>query len=143
MKDLHQLASDQFDIVFNPCSVCFVDDVRPVWQEVARVLKPGGALLSGWVNPWFYLFDEKALDAGRLEVKNKLPFNDLQTDRADQIRAEGIAVEYSHTLDDLIGGQLAAGLLLADLFEDGWQSWAPLNDHAKPLVATRAIKPIR
>ena len=141
MLDLSAFASDQFDIVFNPCSVCFVDDVRPVWREAARVLKPGGALLSGWVNPWFYLFDEQALDAGRLEVKNKLPFNDLQTDRADAIRAQGIAVEYSHTLDDLIGGQLAAGLVLADMFEASWDAWAPLNDHVKPLMATRAIKP--
>jgi SAM-dependent methyltransferase len=142
MKDLSALPSDHFDIVFNPCSVCFVDDVRPVWLEAARVLKPGGALLTGFVNPWFYLFDMDAFDAGRLEVARQLPHRDIDSRWGERLQAAGDMLEFSHTFEDLIGGQLAAGLMLTHLFEDGWKSWEPLNSHAKALIATRAIKPL-
>jgi len=30
-----------------------------VWKECARVLKRGGVLLAGFVNPVLYLFDQK------------------------------------------------------------------------------------
>ena len=141
MKDLSVLPSDHFDLVFNPCSVCFVDEVRPVWKEAARVLKPGGALLTGFVNPWFFLFDSNAFDEGRLVVNRRLPYRD--TDHPDMLAKfadKGEAVEFSHSLEDLIGGQLEAGLLLSDLFEDSWADWRVLSDFAPPFIATRAIK---
>ena len=34
-----------------PVSNVFVPDVRPVWREAFRVLRPGGSLLSGFMNP--------------------------------------------------------------------------------------------
>lgn len=141
MKDLSVFPAASFDIVFNPCSVCFVDEVRPVWREAARVLKPGGALLTGFVHPWFFLFDSDEFDAGRLVVRHKLPYRDIDHPRVmAKYQAKGEPVEFSHTLEDLIGGQLAAGLLLCDFFEDDWQLWRPLTGVAKPFIATRAIK---
>lgn len=141
MKDLSALPSDHFDLVFNPCSVGFVDEVRPVWREAARVLRPGGALLTGFVNPWFFLFDSDAFDAGKLVVNRKLPYRDIDyPDMLAKFAARGEAVEFSHTLEDLIGGQLAAGLLLCDLFEDTWDDWRALTDVAPAFIATRAIK---
>jgi SAM-dependent methyltransferase len=141
MKDLGALPSDHFDVVFNPCSVCFVDDVRPVWKEAARVLKPGGALLTGFVNPWFFLFDSDAFDAGKLLVNRKLPYRDIDyPDMLEKFASKGEPVEFSHTLEDLIGGQLAAGLLLSDFFEDTWEDWRALADVAPAFIATRAIK---
>ncbi|MEM9697094.1 MAG: class I SAM-dependent methyltransferase, partial [Myxococcota bacterium] len=47
MRDLSLLEDASFDLVFHPVSNCFVTDVRPVWREAARVLKPGGHLLAG------------------------------------------------------------------------------------------------
>lgn len=142
MKDLSALPSDHFDVVFNPCSVCFVDEVRPVWREVARVLKSGGVLLTGFVNPWYYLFDSDAFDAGKLVVSRKLPYRDIDyPDMLAKFAGRGEPVEFSHTLEDLIGGQLAAGLLLCDLFEDTWQEWRALTAVAPAFIATRARKP--
>lgn len=130
MKDLSAFADASFDLVFNPCSVSFVDAVEPVWREVARVLRPGGVLLSGLTNPWFYLFDVPRFDAGELAIVHRLPVS---------IEADGM-VEFSHTIDTLIGGQLRAGLALVDLFEDEWDAWAALKGIAPAFIATRAIK---
>lgn len=141
MKDLSAFESASFDIVFNPVSVCFVDDVRPVWQQVARVLKPGGALLTGFTNPWFYLFDLAAFDRGELHVAHSLPHRDIDHPKllAD-LQEKGEMVEFSHTFEDLVGGQLQAGLQLTHMFEDSWAEWGALQGKAKALWATRAVK---
>ena len=38
---------DEFDMIFHPVSNCYAEEVRPIWKECFRVLKPGGSLLSG------------------------------------------------------------------------------------------------
>lgn len=37
MKDLSVFPDNSFDLIFNPCSILFVDNVLPVWQECFRV----------------------------------------------------------------------------------------------------------
>ncbi len=63
MADLSALLSNYFDLVVNPVSTVFLPEVRSVWREVARVLKPGGRLLTGVMNPAFFLFDHDPLPA--------------------------------------------------------------------------------
>ncbi|MCR2721536.1 class I SAM-dependent methyltransferase, partial [Salmonella enterica] len=46
MRDLSVFADQSFDVVFHPISNLYVPDVRPVWRECFRVLRPGGSLLS-------------------------------------------------------------------------------------------------
>jgi len=48
MKDLSVFADNSFDLIFNLCSILFVDDVLPVWKECFRVLKPNGILVFKW-----------------------------------------------------------------------------------------------
>ena len=40
-----------FDLVFNPCSTVFMPDVHAVWRECSRILRPGGILMTGSMNP--------------------------------------------------------------------------------------------
>jgi SAM-dependent methyltransferase len=144
MRDLSALADGAFDLVFHPCANGFAPDVGRVWAECFRVLRPGGALLAGFVNPWCYLFDTDDATAP-LTVKYALPFADADhpDDPACAARiAGGEALMYSHTLEDQIGGQIAAGFLVAGFYEDGWSDAAtPLNAYAKVAIATRALKP--
>ena len=43
---------EQFDIVVAVTVLCFVRDARPVFGEIARVLRPGGRLVIGELGRW-------------------------------------------------------------------------------------------
>ena len=142
--DLSRFAEASFDLIVNPCSTCFMENVLPVWKECYRVLRNGGALLTGFNQPFVYIFDFQAEENGRLEVKYKLPYADIDslsaTEKQERI-AEGEALEWSHSLDAQIGGQLEAGFLIAGFYEDWWKDEARLlNRYAPTFIATRAIK---
>jgi len=51
MADLSRFDDGSFDLIFNPASNCFVEDLTPVWRESFRVLQPGCVLLIGHMNP--------------------------------------------------------------------------------------------
>lgn len=107
---------ESFDIIFHPVSNVYVQDVYHIWKECYRVLKNGGRLLSGLDNGISYLFDEN----DPLKVVNPLPFNPLimPAERLETMIANGDGIQFSHTPEEQIGGQLKAGFILKDLFED-------------------------
>jgi SAM-dependent methyltransferase len=121
MRDLSTFRDASFDLVFHPVANLFVPDVHPVWQEAFRVLRPGGRLLSGFVNPLQYIFDWERSEKGELHVRHAVPYSDL-TSLTDEERQRwidaGEPLEFGHTLEDQIGGQLAAGFVLMGFYED-------------------------
>lgn len=125
-----------FDLIFHPVSNCYVEEVKPIFRECFRILKKGGILLSGLDNGFGYIFD----DTGS-QLKYKLPFNPLKDSEAyeDSIKNDwGIA--FSHTLEEQIGGQLEAGFILTNLYEDT-SGEGILHEYNVPtFLATRAIK---
>ncbi|MEZ4634947.1 MAG: methyltransferase domain-containing protein [Caldilineaceae bacterium] len=141
MRDLPVFPNNTFDLIFHPVSNLFIPDVRPVWQEAYRVLKPNGVLLAGFSNPIHYLFDQRAADEGVLTVRYTLPYSDLSSIDADErsvyIDADE-ALEFGHTLTDQIGGQLDAGFALTGFYEDGWPGTA-LDDYTDTFIATRSV----
>lgn len=145
MADLSAFADETFDLIVHPCSNCFVPDVQSVWRESFRVLRPGGALLAGMVNPVCWLFNEEAWRTGDLRVSQSLPWSDAEhlTDADVKRRmANGEPLEFGHLLQDLIGGQLAAGFVLTGFYEDGGNDpVTPLSDFTPWMLATRAIRP--
>ncbi|MEP6901098.1 MAG: class I SAM-dependent methyltransferase [Actinomycetota bacterium] len=144
--NLSRFADESFDLIFHPCSNCFMAELVPIWRECFRVLRRGGALLAGFNNPIVYIFDVQAEDnEGVLRVTNRLPYADAEslskTERAEKI-AKNEPFEFSHTLDEQIGGQIAAGFLIAGFYEDWWTDKARLlNKYAPTFIATKAIKP--
>lgn len=109
------------------------------------MLASGGRLLSGFMNPCFFLFDHEDIEqGGPLVARFRLPFADINDldDAAKQARiAAGEAMEFSHSLDDQLGGQLEAGFLIAGFYEDRWEDEAtPLNGYMPTSMATLAIK---
>lgn len=145
MRDLSRFPADSFALVFHPCSNSFVPDVRPVWREAFRVLRPNGVLLSGFTNPVEYLFDYPAAERGELVVRHAIPYSDLTSitpaERAAQ-EEKGDPWSFGHTLEDQLGGQCDAGFVITAVFEDRWAESA-LGRYLATFMATRALKPAR
>lgn len=144
MRDLSALDDEAFDLVFHPCSNCFVPAIRPVWREAYRVLKRGGEMLSGFVNPIVFMLDLAAEREGRVALKYRAPFSpaDYPGDaELAALRADGGTLEYGHTLEDQIGGQIDAGFAIVGMYEDGWpDDPSPVHRLMQCYVATRARK---
>ena len=147
MADLSMLSNQSFDLILHPVSNIFIPDVRPVWQAAFRILRRGGVLLAGFPNPAVYLFDYDLADrSGILQVKYALPYSDLTSLTAAERQRHietGTPLEFSHTLEDQIGGQLEAGFLLTGFHEDayGEEENDPLTSYMPIFIATRAVKP--
>ena len=142
MAALSSLPDAAFDLVFHPVSNIFVRDVRPVWREAARVLRRGGELLSGFVNPFYFLFDDDALARDEYVVRYRIPYADTdQLDSAslDALMAQKEPLCFGHSLTDQIGGQLDAGLAVVGFYEDRWSD-KPIDDRIATFIATRSRK---
>ena len=147
MADLSMFSDESFGLIVHPVSNIFVPDIRPVWREAFRVLCRRGVLLAGITNPVRYLFDYDLADStGILKVKYALPYSDLTSvtaaEKQQHIEA-GTPLEFSHTLEDQIGGQIDAGFLLTGFYEDAFveEDNDPLTKYMPSFIATRAVKP--
>lgn len=100
-----------FDMIIHPVSNVYVEEVMPIWKECFRVLKPGGFLLSGLDNGMNFIVDEK-----EERIVNRLPFNPLRN--PDQSLPEDEGIQFSHTMEEQIRGQIKAGFQILDLYED-------------------------
>jgi hypothetical protein len=111
------------------------------------VLRPQGVLIAGITNPLRYLFDWDLADrTGVLQVVHSLPYADpasLTDQEKQRYVQDGEPFEFSHTLEDQIGGQLAAGFVLTGFYED-WdrpEDNDPVSRYTASFFATRALKP--
>jgi SAM-dependent methyltransferase len=120
----------------------FCPDLAPVWRECFRVLRPGGVLMTGFLNPDLYIFDTEALDSrGEMVVRHRIPFSTLELSADERARAWGDApIEYSHTMSEQIGGQLAAGFSLTHLAEAPHHA-SGTGAYLPGYFATRAVRP--
>ena len=128
-----------FDLIFHPVSNCYVREVKPIWRECFRVLRPGGSLLSGTDHFVNYLVDET-----EERIVNRLPFDPLvNPEQMALLQKDDSGVQFSHTLEEQINGQLEAGFTLLSLYEDtnGQGRLHELN--VPTFLAMRSQKPIR
>src|SRR5829696_6193284 len=102
MRDLSAFAEGSFDLVFHPVSNLFVPKGRPIWNEAFRVLRSGGTLLAGFLNPAVYVFDlDLADETGEVRVRYTLPYADATSKSAEDVGRQierGEPLEFSHTL---------------------------------------------
>ena len=118
-------------------SNCYVEKVEPIFRECFRVLRPGGVLLGGYDNGFGYTVDE-----AEERVIYSLPFNPLQNpDQMRELQQTDSGVQFSHTMEEQLGGQLAAGFRLTGLYEDT-NGAGRLHEMGIPcFIAVRAVKP--
>ncbi len=137
MTERFPFEDESFDIVFHPVSNCYIRDVQHVWNECFRVLKHGGVLLAGMDNGINFIFDED-----EREIKYTLPFDPLSDpQQMKELEESDSGVQFSHTVEEQLGGQLKAGLVLTDIYEDT-NGEGNLHEHNIPtFIASRAVKP--
>ena len=82
------------------------------------------------------------LDPTQTRIVNKLPFNPLKDEALYErsIRA-GDGIQFSHTAEEQIGGQLRAGFRLIDLYEDTDREGFLHDNNIPQYLATLSIKP--
>lgn len=139
MRDLSAFEPESFDLVFHPVSNLFIHEIRPVWQEAYRVLRQGGTLLAGFMQPHFYIFDLEEMENGGLVVKHRIPYSDLDTFGLEQLEKEDRPAEFGHSFTDQLAGQTEAGFVIIGLYEDRHKG-LKLSEHISTYMATRAIK---
>ena len=135
----------RFDLIVHPCSNVFVPDVRPVWREAFRVLRPGGA-------PALRLHEPGALPvrllrpgAGRVAGRPSHPL--LRPGQPRPTRSghgsprRTIRSSSATRSSDQIGGQSPPGSLLTGFYED-IDPDTILGEYIPSYIATKATKPI-
>lgn len=110
-----------FDAVVSPVSLNFVEDIGNVFRRVHDSLASGGSFIFGIANPALYIFDDRLLAKGRMKVKYTLPFSDTVSLSARELQkrlARNDTVEYSHTLESILGTLTRTGFAITGFFSD-------------------------
>lgn len=112
MRDLKGLEENSFDIVWHPYSINFVPDAKIVFQQVAKVIKPGGIYHFMCANPFVWGMTENEWNGEGYTMK--IPYYEetsftyadqewvFEEDTSDEI-IDGPR-EYRHTLSSIING---------------------------------------
>jgi len=117
MDDLSALATASFDVVIHPVSTCYLPNIAPVYQEVARVTVSGGTYISQHKSPVSLQVSEQPAASGRYEFEQ--PYyrhGPLPAVTGSRLREEG-TLEFLHRWETLIGGLCRAGFVIEDLTE--------------------------
>lgn len=143
MRDLSRFEDEYFDFIFHPVSNLFIDNVEKVWKECYRVLKHGGTLISGFCNPLTYIFDLYEWEKNnQLVVKNRIPYSDIEQLPKNQLEERinnNDTLDFGHSLQSQIGGQIKVGFLIGGFYEDN-SGGDLLDKHIDTFIATKAIK---
>ncbi len=127
---------ESFDLVFNPVSLCYVRELEGLWHEIARVLKTGGALLTGFDTIVNFLVDE-----AEERIVWSHPFDPLtQPETRSFLESSDGGMQFGHDLTQTLGGVLRAGLVISDLYEDTNGEGRLHNMHIPTYLALKATK---
>ena len=139
--NMHELDDQSFDLIINPVSNCFFPSLKPVWEECARVSKPGASLLVGFNNPVAYCFDFEKANQGEFIMRYPLPYSDLaslnEIEKRRFMRPE-CPLEFSHSLTDQLGGIMGSGFSLIDMYEDEFDTDEPINKFFPQFICVNA-----
>lgn len=134
--------SDTFDMIFNPVSNCYIESIRPLWKECARVIRKNGILMMGFVKEEVFMFEPDFKREDCLISRHSLPFHpyrDLSEESKKRYAEEHRPFAFSHSLTEQIGGLLEAGFEITNLYED-CDGGGLFDRYMNSYVAVRAIK---
>jgi SAM-dependent methyltransferase len=127
MRDLSRLGENNFDIVWQPYSINFVPDSGQVFDQVARVLRPGGLYHVEWRNPFFMGLEESTWN-GKGYLLNR-PYRggevifdnanwDFEDSQGDVHAIEGPR-EFNHPLSTVLNELITRHFVLLRFWEIG------------------------
>lgn len=128
----------EFDLIFSPVSFVYVEDIEPIFKECYRILRPNGVLLCGLDNGVNFISNNEDV------IENQFPFNPLKNkNQYKMLQDDDCGIQFSHNMEENIGGQLKAGFTLVDIYDD-YNGEGKLNDLKIPtFIATKAIKLVK
>lgn len=120
--DTLPFAANSFDLACSAFGgVPFVADSGAVFQEVARVLRPGGRWVFAVTHPMRWIFPDDPGPGGLTVAQSYF-------DRSPYVEinafGEATYVEHHRTLGDYVRQLTAAGMRLVDLIEPEWPEGA-------------------
>jgi 2-polyprenyl-3-methyl-5-hydroxy-6-metoxy-1,4-benzoquinol methylase len=137
MRDLSCFEAASFDLVYHAYSLGFVPKASVVFQQVARVLRPGGLYYFNCANP--FAIGMRETDWNGEGYTLKLPYLDGAEvtvedpewvyDRSKVSAPIQPSREYRHTLSSLVGGLVGAGFVI--LHVSDYTDFTP-DQHAAP-----------
>ena len=116
MDDLSMLAAGEFDIVVQPVSTCYVPAIGPVYQQVARVTRPGGLYISQHKSPTSLQADIRPSPRGYELIEPYYRAGPLPSVVGSRHREEG-TLEYLHRWEELLGLLCRGGFVIEDVIE--------------------------
>lgn len=123
--DIHQLPEQlhsRFDLALITIGVLnWMPDIGLFMTHVASTLKPGGTLVIYETHPYLEMFDPKAVNPmmPASSYFQREPFVQQESIVYEGLSERAVATSYwfVHTMGDIVGGALAAGLQISHLKE--------------------------
>ena len=109
VRDLAPIADASQDIVFSAFALQFIEDKTGVFQEVHRVLRPGGSLAFSVEHPVFHKIDPESLEV----VHSYHDTSPLREARGEH----GAVTTYRHNFSSLFAALIDAGLVVQTILE--------------------------
>ena len=116
MDDLSMLEEKSFDIVHQPVSTCYIQDLSKVYQEIARLLRHNGLYISQHKQPTSLQIHERD-PQNRYVIGTEYYHKGSLPTVTDNAYREPGTVEYLHRWDQLVGELCRSGFVLEDLRE--------------------------
>ncbi len=128
--ELSEHLNEEFDIVFTSHGILgWLPDIEGWAQTIARHLKPGGRFFIAEIHPFAWMFDESRTDKTlTLEIPyfhrdEPMEFVEKGCYTEPDADIEHKAYYWNHTMSDIIGSLLRAGLTLESFEEHPFLQW--------------------
>ncbi len=146
MDDLSMFASGDFDIIIQPVSTCYLPDLWPVYQEIARVTARGGVYISQHKQPASLQADTHPSLRGYSLIEPYYREGPLPAVTGSLHREPG-TLEYLHRWEQLLGLMCRAGFVIQDVSEPVHAerqaapgSWGHRSRYVPPYVRVKAMR---
>lgn len=116
MDDLSMFAEGEFEIVIHPVSSCYVPDLRPVYQHVARVTAAQGLYISQHKQPASLQAEVKPGESGYALAEAYYRQGPLPEVNGSLHREHG-TLEFLHRWEQLLGEMCRSGFVIEDISE--------------------------